>query len=90
MFQERLFNDNQGTVSVMLAYGSWGLLPLYWKLFLEVPALEVLVLRILWSVVFLLLVLTVKHKLPLLVELCRNPSQVLLLSATSYSLEPTG
>jgi chloramphenicol-sensitive protein RarD len=42
-----------GPLYAMLAYGSWGLLPIYWKFFLQVSPVEVLSHRILWSALFL-------------------------------------
>ncbi len=42
----------------VLTYGLWGLLPIYWKLFAEVPALEVMAHRIFWSFFFLCLLIT--------------------------------
>jgi chloramphenicol-sensitive protein RarD len=50
---------NKGIVYGVLAYLLWGMLPLYWKLFLEVPAWEILGHRIVWSFVFVGLVLIV-------------------------------
>jgi len=37
----------------LVAYGLWGLLPIYWKLLSEVPAIEVLTHRIVWSLGFI-------------------------------------
>ncbi len=42
-----------GTLYALLAYGSWGLLPIYWKFFGQSSPLEVLCHRIIWSLVFL-------------------------------------
>lgn len=47
----------QGAFYAVLAYGAWGLLPIYWKAFGQVPAVEVLSHRILWSMLFLIGVL---------------------------------
>lgn len=46
-----------GPIYAILAYGSWGLLPIYWKFFGQIPPLEVLSHRIVWSAVFLTMVL---------------------------------
>lgn len=51
-----------GPVYAILAYTSWGLLPIYWKFFIQVPAVEVLSHRILWSALFLVGVLWVQHR----------------------------
>ncbi|HME72052.1 MAG TPA: hypothetical protein VKM54_19605 [Myxococcota bacterium] len=40
------------------AYGSWGLLPVYWKQLTRVPVFEILAHRVVWSVVFTALLLT--------------------------------
>lgn len=48
--------DNEKSKGIGLASGAyiiWGILPIYWKLLLTVPALEVLAHRIVWSVIFL-------------------------------------
>jgi chloramphenicol-sensitive protein RarD len=41
-----------GVRDALLAYGAWGLFPLYWKMLESVPALSILFHRILWSWVF--------------------------------------
>ena len=76
----------QGPVYSILAYGTWGLLPIYWKLFLGIPPLEVLVHRILWSVIFLMFVVLIQKKFILLVELCRSPKQLFIILTTSMLL----
>ncbi|MDD4803509.1 MAG: EamA family transporter RarD [Syntrophomonas sp.] len=45
------------------AYILWGMLPVYWKLLQHVPALEILAHRIIWSFIFLLILLIVTGKL---------------------------
>ncbi len=52
----------QATLGILYAvgaYGSWGLLPVYWKALAHVPVLEVLANRIVWSALFAALLLTV-------------------------------
>ena len=44
----------QGILYAVLAYGIWGLFPVYWKLLGSIPALEILSHRIIWSSVLLL------------------------------------
>ena len=49
---------NKGYAVILAGYIGWGLFPLYWALLVHVPALEVLLHRMLWSApVLLLLVL---------------------------------
>ncbi len=45
-----------GIIYGILAYGLWGMLPLYWKLLKAVSPLETLAHRIAWSFLFMLLV----------------------------------
>lgn len=49
----------QGILAGIAAYVMWGLFPIYWKLLLEVPALEILAHRMVWSLVFTALLLLV-------------------------------
>ncbi len=51
----------KGVIYAAGAYILWGLFPLYWKNLDAVPALEILSHRIVWSLVFMLLLLTVRH-----------------------------
>ena len=46
-----------GLLYALLSYGVWGIFPLYWKMLLHVPAQQILAHRIVWSMVFLLLIL---------------------------------
>jgi chloramphenicol-sensitive protein RarD len=49
--------NRQGLWYALGAYGLWGLLPVYWKLLQEVPAAEILLHRMVWSLIFLGVVL---------------------------------
>lgn len=44
---------NAGSLYALLAYGAWGLLPIYWKFLGQSSPIEVLCHRIIWSLVFL-------------------------------------
>ncbi|MCR8631732.1 EamA family transporter RarD [Paenibacillus radicis (ex Xue et al. 2023)] len=48
----------KGVIYGILAYFSWGLLPLYWRLFESMPAWEILAHRIVWSLVFVAILVT--------------------------------
>ena len=50
----RFKRHTQGIFFAVLAYLSWGLLPLYWKHLDAIPAVDILAHRILWSSVFTL------------------------------------
>jgi chloramphenicol-sensitive protein RarD len=53
---------NRGFIYAVTAYLLWGLLPIYWKALLALPALEIMGHRILWSLVFVSLILTVRQQ----------------------------
>lgn len=53
-----------GIVCAGLSYILWGFLPLFWKLVDEVSAGEILAHRIVWSLVFMLVILLFLRKLP--------------------------
>lgn len=77
-----------GIASAALAYVLWGLFPLYFKLLADVPALDVLVHRVVWSLLFVVGVLTVRRQWAWWRDAIRSPKLVgafafsaLLLSA---------
>lgn len=51
-----------GLIYAVIAYTIWGLLPLYWKLFEEMPAGEILSHRIIWSFVFVVGIVAFKKR----------------------------
>ncbi|MGA9287701.1 MAG: EamA family transporter RarD [Anaerobacillus sp.] len=58
--------DQEQTIGIASgagAYFLWGILPLYWKLLAGVPSEEVLAHRIIWSFVFMIVILLVLGKL---------------------------
>ncbi len=50
-------NEKKGTIYAILAFTFWGLVPIYFKLVSNVDAFEILIHRILWSILFLSLLL---------------------------------
>jgi len=53
---------NNGLVNAIIAYIMWGILPLYWNLFHNVPAGEVLSHRVVWSFVFMGILVAVQRR----------------------------
>ena len=72
-------SDPTGLIYAVLAYGAWGLFPIYWKLFGNTPAVEVLSHRMIWSMAFVLGLLVVQRRLPELAAVRRSPSALKLL-----------
>lgn len=78
--------NQRGALYALLAYSAWGLFPIYWKLFGQIPAIEVLSHRVLWSLVFLLGVLAWQHRGAELAQLGRSPRKLWLLCLTASLL----
>lgn len=53
---------NRGLLYALVAYGMWGVLPIYWKALQSVSAAAILSHRMLWSLVVITLVLTVRRR----------------------------
>ncbi|MCP3027445.1 EamA family transporter RarD [Halobacillus sp. A5] len=57
-----LDDDKLGIIYTTGAYVLWGFLPIYWKLMQHIPPFEILAHRIIWSAVFMTLVILVLRK----------------------------
>lgn len=64
---------NTGVVYAALAYVAWGLFPLYFKQVADVPSLEVVMHRTLWSLVFVVGLLAVRRQWSWLWAALRQP-----------------
>ena len=65
--------NKSGLFATLAAYVIWGLLPIYWKLLASVSSEEILAHRIVWSFIFLLLLLYVQKALPKFTGALKNP-----------------
>jgi chloramphenicol-sensitive protein RarD len=63
----------------ILAYGSWGFLPLYWKLLKQIPSEQILAYRIVLSCLFIFSLLAVRRNLGKLAETVKNRRKLVLL-----------
>lgn len=72
-----------GVAYALLAYGLWGFTPIYFKAIDHVPALDVLGHRVVWSAVFLGILLGMRRRLGEVIGLLRDFSRLrwLLVSA---------
>jgi len=64
---------NPGIVYATLAYMVWGMFPLYFKQVADVPALEVVMHRTVWSLLFVMLVLLVLKRWAWIGQVARQP-----------------
>lgn len=69
----------RGLLSGLAAFSAWGLLPLYWKRLHDVAPLEVLSHRIVWSVLFVGVVLLLGRRVKGLLAVFREPKKLGLL-----------
>lgn len=51
-----------GFTAAFVAFITWGLLPIYWKSLITVAPMEILCNRIIWSLIFIAIVLTIKRR----------------------------
>jgi chloramphenicol-sensitive protein RarD len=65
------------------AFLLWGAVPVYWKTLQHVPALEILAHRIVWSLVFVAIWMTIRRRWPDLREVFRRPRTVAALFAST-------
>jgi chloramphenicol-sensitive protein RarD len=85
--QEPFVSQRQlGILYALAAYGIWGLIPLYFRLLREVPPLELLCHRIVWSFVLLVLVLGQRRDFAWIGELRGRPGIVLGFLASALML----
>lgn len=54
-------DEKRGTIAAVFCYVLWGLLPIYWKLLLEVNSFEIIAHRIIWCFAVTALVCAAKH-----------------------------
>lgn len=73
--------QKRGLILGIVAYGLWGLFPLYWPLVEPAGALEILANRMAWSLVLVLILLAVRKNWSWLAQLRTQPRKVALLGA---------
>ncbi|MEN9545120.1 MAG: hypothetical protein RLZZ598_1953, partial [Pseudomonadota bacterium] len=73
----------RGIVQAALAYVCWGLFPLYFKALQPVPPLEILAHRVLWSLLFLLAILSWQRRFGWLPAAFRDRRTVMTFMASS-------
>lgn len=66
-----------GTLLVTMAYVLWGCLPVFWKTLVQVPAFYILCARVVWSLAFCVVYLTVRKKWERIGKIIRNKGVLL-------------
>jgi chloramphenicol-sensitive protein RarD len=77
----RELSSRSGLLCGLAAYTAWGFIPLYFHAVAEVSPFIVLCHRIFWSVLFLVVVISVRNQWPMIWPVFRNRRSMLLLSA---------
>jgi chloramphenicol-sensitive protein RarD len=77
---------NPGLLYCVLAFGMWGTFPLYFRALSAVPALEMVLHRCVWSVVFLLAILALRRHWGWLLDVVRRPRSILVFAGSAALL----
>jgi chloramphenicol-sensitive protein RarD len=72
-----------GLISALAAYVAWGLFPVYFHALAAVPPFEILAHRVVWSVGFLVLLLSAMGRWAAVGDLLRRPRRLATLAATA-------
>ena len=77
---------NPGLLYAALAYTAWGLFPIYFKQLVQVNAFEVVMHRMVWSFLFLMVVLVVLRRWAWLRDVARQPRVLLAFGLSALLL----
>jgi len=75
-----------GIIYALIAYGIWGVLPLYLKALHGVPPVQVVAHRIVWAALLLVVVVTVTRKRDFIAQLRQRPRIIWTFMASSLAL----
>jgi len=78
--------QRKGAIFACLAFFMWGLAPIYFKMIQHVSAFEILMHRVIWSVMFLILVVSVLNYWDKIKRILIQPKLILILVVTSTLL----
>lgn len=78
--------QQKGLILALAAFTMWGVAPVYFKQLIHIDALEILSQRIIWAVVFLIIISLVSSQLHKTIEVLKHPKQLALLSLSACLL----
>jgi chloramphenicol-sensitive protein RarD len=78
--------SRSGLIAGVAAFATWGLIPVYWKLLSNLPALEILAHRFVWTTVFLIGLLSFQHRWPEVREATRSRRALLYCFASGLAI----
>jgi len=79
-------NSRKGALSAFASYVAWGVMPLYWKALAGVPAVQILSHRVVWALVFNVILLSVLRRWSWVRSVIKDGKLLLLLAASSALL----
>jgi chloramphenicol-sensitive protein RarD len=80
---QNLNEEKQGVIYAILAFTFWGLVPIYFKLVSSVSPTEILIHRIIWSVVFLTVLIFSTKQISVLKKIIKDKKKMKILFLTS-------
>src|SRR2546423_4589760 len=78
--------DRSGLIAGIAAFGTWGLIPVYWKLFTNISAFQILAHRFVWTTCFLVGMLSWQQRWPEVREATRSRRAVLYCLASGIAI----
>src|SRR6476620_7484168 len=81
-----LKEDRSGLIAGLAAFGTWGIIPGYWKLFLTISASEILAHRFVWTTGFLVGLLSWQRRWPEVREAIRSRRALLYCLASGLAI----
>jgi len=79
-------SSRNGAFSALSAYLLWGFAPIYFKLLTDIAAGEILMHRVIWSTVFLLVMIVAMKKWSQLITVFKQPKLLLQLTLSASFL----
>ncbi|HAB73055.1 EamA family transporter RarD [Pantoea septica] len=78
--------NRQGIGFALGAYFIWGIAPAYFKLVKTVPPTEIMTHRVIWSALFMLVLISLSRSWPQVRSVLAQPKKVLLLALTAVTI----
>ncbi|MGS0498871.1 EamA family transporter RarD [Pseudoalteromonas mariniglutinosa] len=78
--------QRKGVILACMAFFMWGLAPIYFKLLQHISAFEILMHRVVWSVLFIVVIVSVMQQWHKIQAVIRKPKLLLMLALTAALL----
>lgn len=78
--------QRKGVILACMAFFMWGLAPIYFKFLQHISAFEILMHRVIWSVLFLIVIIAIRHQWHSIRRVIKQPRLLLMLVITATLL----